>query len=200
VNLLSVPQTVTLTFYSDNGQKWSLPIAGSGPAQQKSFELGANASAFLETSGTTATVSTGWASVEGSVSGSGGVGATAVFRSHVVGRLDFEAVSAMSAASAKGVLLSFDNRNGFATGIAIVNTGTTGVVPITVRDDKGSVVVTENLALGADAHVSFSLSDRYPMVGGRAGTVEIGSSSAAALGLRFNPGGSFTSTPSIPKP
>jgi len=62
------------------------------------------------------------------------------------------------------------------------------------------VLVTENITMGADAHLSFSLAQRYPMVLGKAGTVEIGSSAAAALGLRFNPSGSFTSVPPIPKP
>src|SRR6185436_6649178 len=114
-------------------------------------------------------------------------GASAIFRSHIIGRQDLEAVSAMSGAFAKGVILPFDNRNGFATGIAIANTGVAGVAPITIRDEVGSVLITENLTLGADAHVSFSLAERYPMVVGRAGTVEIGSNAAAALGLRFNP-------------
>jgi hypothetical protein len=138
--------------------------------------------------------------VDGSVSGSTGVGASAIFRSHVVGRQDSEAVSAMAAASPKGFILPFDNRNGFGTGVAIVNVGSAGVIPITVRDSVGSVLFTENLPLNSDAHVSFSLTDRYPLLSGRAGTVEIGSSTAAVLGLRFNPSGSFTSVPANVKP
>jgi len=200
VNLLNVPQRVTLNFWASSGVRWSLPIAGGGFSQQTSFDLQPNASGFLETAGIAAVVSTGWATVEGSVSGSSGVGASAIFRSHVNGRQDSEAVSAMATATPRGVILPFDNRNGFATGIAIANVGGSGIVPITVRDGVGSVILTENLALGSGAHLSFSLVDRYPAVAGRAGTVEIGSSVAAVLGLRFNPGGSFTSVPPIPKP
>jgi len=201
VNLLSVPQKVTLSFYGDSGQKWSLPVLGSSAAQQKSFDLQPNASGFLETAGSATGVLTGWATVEGSVSGSTGVGASAIFRSHTAGRQDSEAVSAMGVGAPKGVLLPFDNRNGFATGIAIANAGASGVLPITIRDDAGAVLLNENLPLGASAHLAFNLTDRYPQVNGRAGTIEIGSSAAAVLGLRFSPGGaSFTSVPPIPKP
>jgi hypothetical protein len=200
VNLLSVPQRITLSFWASSGVKWSLPIVGGGVSQQTYFDLQPNASGFLETSGTAASVSTGWATVEGSVSGSSGVGASAIFRSHVSGRQDSEAVSAMGIASPRGLILPFDNRNGFATGVAIANAGGSGVVPITIRDGVGSVILTDNLALVSSAHLSFSLTDRYPALIGRVGTMEIGSGGAAALGLRFNPSGSFTSVPPIPKP
>jgi hypothetical protein len=62
------------------------------------------------------------------------------------------------------------------------------------------VILTDNLTLVSSAHLSFSLTDRYPALIGRVGTMEIGSSGAAVLGLRFNPSGSFTSVPPIPKP
>jgi hypothetical protein len=65
VNLLSVPQKITLSFYGDSGQKWSLPVLGSSAAQQKSFDLQPNASGFLETAGSATSVSTGWATSKG---------------------------------------------------------------------------------------------------------------------------------------
>jgi hypothetical protein len=177
-----------------------LPVASGGASEQTFFDLQPNASGILETAGTAAFVSSGWATVEGSVSGSSGVGASAIFRSHVTGRQDSEAVSAMAAASLRGVIFPFDNRNGFGTGVAIVNIGSAGLVPITVRDSLGSVLLSENIAFGSATHISFSLTDRYPALAGRAGTVEIGSSTAAVLGLRFNPSGSFTSVPPSSKP
>jgi len=200
VNLLNVPQRITLSFWANDGKKWALPIAGGPALEQKFFDLQPNASGFLETSGSAAVVSTGWATVDGSVSGSGGVGASAVFRNHAIGRADSEAVSAMSVATSKGVILPFDNRNGFATGVAIGNAGSSGVIPITIRDEAGNIVLTENLTLGAAGHISFNLSDRYPLLTGRAGTLDFGSSTAAVLGLRFNPSNTFTSVPPIPKP
>src|SRR5262245_3184204 len=106
----------------------------------------------------------------------------------------------MNAVSPKGVIFPFDNRNGFATGVAIVNVGSAGVVPITVRDSVGTVLLTDNVAFGSATHISFSLTDRYPGLAGRVGTVEIGSPTAAVLGLRFNPSGSFTSVPPSSKP
>ena len=200
VNLLSVPQRVTLSFWDDNGQKWALPIAGGISVEQKFFDLQPNASGFLETSDSAAKVLTGWATVDGSVSGSSGVGASAIFRSHAAGRQDSEAVSAMSVATTKGVILPFDNRNGFTTGVAIANAGTSGIIPITIRDDVGAVILTHNLPLSPGGHTSFNLIDKYPQVAERAGTLDFGSGTSAVLGLRFNPGFSFTSVPPISKP
>jgi hypothetical protein len=201
VNLLSVPQRVTLTFWNDSGQKWLLPIAGGSPVSQTFFDLQPNASAFLDTSGSAAAVATGWATVDGSVSGSSGVGASAIFRSHSAGRPDSAAVSAMSVATTKGVVIPFDNRNLFATGIAIANAGASGVIPITIRDQTGAVLLVDNnLTLNANGHTSFSMASRYPQIAAPIGTVEIGSTSAAVLGLRFDPLGPFTSVPPISKP
>ena len=178
VNLLSVRQTVTLSFWDDNGQKWALPIAGGVSVEQKFFDLQPNASGFLETSDLAAGVSTGWATVQGSVGGASGVGASAIFRSHGAGHQDSEAVSAMSVATTNGVIIPFDNRNGFITGIAIANAGTSSNIPVTIRDDVGVFILTENIPVNPGGHIAFPLTDRYPQLRGRAGTVEIGSGTA----------------------
>jgi hypothetical protein len=60
------------------------------------------------------------------------------------------------------------------------------------------------MSLGVGNHVSFSVADRYPNTAGFLGTLEVNSNAAAsngiaALGLRFNPSGSFTSVLPISK-
>jgi hypothetical protein len=51
--------------------------------------------------------------------------------------------------------------------------------------------------MAAGEHTSFSLADKFPSLAGGVGTLEISSEGVTALGLRFNPSGSFTSIQSM---
>jgi len=102
--------------------------------------------------------------------------------------------------SNRGFVLPFDNRSGYATGVALVNIGTGGTIPITIRDAFGAILLNQSISLGPGAHSSFSLADRFSSTEGQIGTLEIGSSLGVVLGLRFNPGGSFTTILPASKP
>jgi hypothetical protein len=201
VNLLGVPQTVTVRFWSDNGKELPLPIVGLGLSPGGASDLLAFGSNSFETAGSSSVVSTGWATVEGSMGNTNGFSASAVFRSRIVGRQDSEAVSPMMVDAPRGFVLPFNNLDGFSTGVSVVNVGSLQTaLPITIRDAFGAVLFNDAISLGPGAHLSFSLADKYPSLAGRLGTVEIGSGQVAVLGLRFNPSGSFTSIPPIPRP
>jgi hypothetical protein len=95
---------------------------------------------------------------------------------------------------AKKTVIPFDNRNGFATGIALANVDSKPNSPIlTFRDGEGKQILSTTIALGTGEHVAFSLADKYPSLALGVGTLEINSDGVTALGLRFNPTGSFTS-------
>jgi hypothetical protein len=102
--------------------------------------------------------------------------------------------------SNRGFVLPFDNSGGFATEVAIVNIGAAGTLPIIIRDGDGSILLNQNLPMDAGAHSSFSLADEFPGAAGKMGTLEIGSAVGVVLGLRFNPGGSFTAILPAAKP
>ena len=99
-----------------------------------------------------------------------------------------------------GLLLPFDNSGGFATGVALVNIGAAGTLPIIIRDGNGTLLLNQDLPIGAGAHSSFSLAEKFPIAAGRVGTLEIGSGLGVMLGLRFNPSGSFTAILPAAKP
>ena len=166
------------------------------------FDLAGNGSGNLETAGTSASLSTGWISIEGQANGFGGL---AVFRSSAAGRPDTEATSPMrTSPPAESRSFLFDNRNGITTGVALANFDPTSPtlqyldVPRLAMKNRSPVHGSD--APGAGELRSFSLSDKYPTLAGAVGTVEIDSAGIVSLGLRFNPKGSFTSIQVMEKP
>jgi hypothetical protein len=205
VNLLNSPQRITIHFWSDSGQPLALPVVGVGRFAEIYWDLPAYGEGLLQTTGESNGVATGWANITSSSGLSNSFGATAVFQSHVDGRQDSEATSPMQGYPAQDFLIPFDNRDGFATGVAVANFGSNpSSLTLTFRDGFGRVFLTDLFSLGVGNHASFSMADRYPATAGYDGTLEIKSNSLspdgiAALGLRFNPSGSFTSVLPIPK-
>lgn len=205
VNLLNSPQRITIHFWSDSGQPLALPVVRVGRFAEIYWDLPAYGEGLLQTTGESNGVATGWANITGSSGLSNAFGATVVFQRHADGRQDSEATSPMQAYPSQDFLIPFDNRDGFATGVAVANFGSNpSSLTLTFRDGLGRVFLTDLFSLGVGNHTSFSTADRYPATAGYDGTLEIRSNSLspdgiAALGLRFNPSWSFTSVLPIPK-
>jgi len=191
VNLDTTSANYTLRFYSDSGTPLSLDTsAGSGSVLTGTLPVGG--SRIIETAGTKATLSQGWALLETSNRSSG----NAIFRQSVPGRPDFEAsMPIVTYVNDDTYFLPFDNVTS-STGVAIANplsyTGIT--VYLTFRDEQGNQILIERLELGRLAHTAFSLAERFPQSAGRRGVVEISTSALtmSVLGLRFG-AQSFTS-------
>ena len=98
----------------------------------------------------------------------------------------------METRNANSYLLSFDNTNGIALGVAVDNVATSaGNVGVIVRDDKGALLTTGSLAISANlGHSSFVLATQYPVTDGIRGTVEFDTppgGQISVLGIRFTP-------------
>jgi len=98
----------------------------------------------------------------------------------------------------KSFTLPFDNRNGFLTGVALVNNGIdNGTVTLTARDNAGTILVTDSFSLPFLQKVVYLIASKYSALAGKSGTLQYtvsgGLSGLTGLGLRFNPTGSFTS-------
>jgi hypothetical protein len=119
-----------------------------------------------------------------------------VFRQSVSGNNDQEGTVPFSSTTSSGATLVFDE-TAFDTAVSVLNpTATDVTVTMTVRDDKGTLIGTSNLALGAKKREAFVLKGRTELAGmqGKRGSAEFTVSSGAVsiLGLRFK-GLSFTS-------
>jgi hypothetical protein len=129
------------------------------------------------------------------------LGGYAVFKQRVAGRPDFEAVVPLCDYDDWAFYMPYDNSGGVDTGMALVNPSDsqTATVGLIFLDEAGELVLQESLTLKPGEQTSFSLSNKYPALGGKRGTLYAESSIdyLSALGLRFNlgGGGAFTSLP-----
>lgn len=195
VNLSTVSMPFQVDFWTSAGGFWQLAITGVGTGDQLTGTLGPGASVVFETSGQGA-LAQGWGELTYDTN-VGRIGGFGVFRQSVAGRPDFEAVAPLSSLFDKVLILPYDNTGGFTTGVACVNgAGSAGAtITATIRDEAGATYATDTIQLPASGHTAFTMPARVPATAGRRGTVVFRSSTSffSALGLRFSPGGAFTS-------
>jgi hypothetical protein len=96
--------------------------------------------------------------------------------------------------------MSFDNIEGFATGIALTNPAPNpNLVTIVAMDLDGNEIVRGQLTVPAGGHFSFVLVDSFPELAGLTGTLYVSSNQTmlSAVGIRMNVAGgrTFTSIP-----
>jgi hypothetical protein len=195
VNLATVRLSFTLDFWRSDGSYWEVTIAGVGTGDQLNGVLSPGATVVLETAGQGSLVQ-GWAELTYDYE-AGKIGGLGVFRQTVSGRPDFEAVAPLSSLFDSQIVLPYDNTAGFTTGIACVNGSHLNAATITAtfREQDGTTYATETILLPASGHTAFAMPARFPATQGKRGTVLFRSSTDffSVLGLRFGPGGAFTS-------
>ena len=192
VNLENHPVSFQVLFFRDDGNDLFVPVAGLGLVRQVNITLDTAGSTEFETTGVTGSLKQGWALVSQTTEDT--VGGMAVFRQHVFGRPDQEAVVPIVSQFDSHFVLLFDN-TAFITGIAIANPTLSFVdIPVTIRNQAGQIIDQRTISLGSYNHTAFSLPDTWQSTAGRRGTIEFETSGfgVAALGLRFN-GAAFTS-------
>jgi hypothetical protein len=118
-----------------------------------------------------------------------------------------EAVVPLETRNANSYLLSFDNTNGLALGVALENVSpTNSVIPVVIRDENGGVISAPgaNISLGGNAHISFVLSDPvlgFPVTANIRGTIEFDTPAGgriSVLALRFTPpNNALTTSPAL---
>jgi hypothetical protein len=203
-NMDSTTIYVRIVFWDDKGTSFAFPIEGVNlpPATGVTFSMTPNSTKQLATAGQGA-LKQGYAEVmtcdrkcsdPGSVYVQSRLGAMAVFRQRVAGRQDSEAVVPMELPDRVAHLV-FDNRQGYATGFAFVNqSDSADTVAVAIWDDTGNILKQESVTLAPWEKRVFSLADKYAETAGKHGSFDLTGRAVAALGLRFSPGGSFTSS------
>jgi hypothetical protein len=114
---------------------------------------------------------------------------------------DQDATVPLETRKAGAYLLSFDNTNGIATGVAIANLSANAAnLPVVMRDDTGAQIESASIPLAGKAHTAFVLADQFPNLANHSGTVEFDTPPGgriSVLGLRFPPGQQFTTIPVV---
>lgn len=195
VNNGPVAAQAQLNFFDDNGNPLSLSLTvlqtqANTTGSTITQILAPGTELVIQAQSTAATL-TGSAQLvtSGTISG------FAVFRYNPSGQ---EAVVPLETRNANAYVLSYDNTNGLATGLAVANlTGSAATVQVILRDDAGTNLGTQAISLPAQGHTSFILTQNYSAVANKRGTVEFDTPPGqpiSVLGLRVN-GAAVTTIP-----
>ena len=197
VNTGTSAAPMTLSFFADQtGAPLSLPISFPQPgagnatvATSVTRTLGAGATLLIASDGAPQLL-TGSAQLTtpGNISG------FVIFRHN-----GQEAVVPLESRNAIGYIIAFDNTNGTATGIAVNAVSAQAVnVPVSVRDEAGTQIAIDTIALNPNGHTQFTLvTDKYPATANIRGTIEFdrpANSQIGALGIRIPTGAAHTYT------
>ena len=190
---------VVLYFMDDKGKPMNLPFA-IGNAESVHVGIEPNNTRILETLGT-GSLKPGFAAVftcdkacddPTSKATASKLAVFAVFRQHVPGRADSEAVVPAEMPEQDAHIV-FDNRSNYATRIALL-TMMGGAITMKVMDESGTTIASDRLQLEEFEKTVLVLADKHPATPGKYGCIEFTGSGLAAMGFCFNPNGSFTST------
>jgi hypothetical protein len=195
VNTGSGPAPVSLRFTQPGGTPWLMSVAGTDGVSEYSDVIPAGGSRIIDTAGSALTLSQGW----GQVITSGSVAGTAIFRQRLSAVRDAEGAVPLSLSAIRQFVLPFDNTQGFVTAMALAGQDpfqSTSVM-VTLRDQNGVVLGNEAVNLPPLGRSAFVLPSQFPETANAQGVAEFSSANVdvSALGLRYNPIGSFTSMP-----
>ena len=202
VNTLTTATSVTVAFHSDDGSALSLPVTTiqQGISQKittssVSATINPNAMLLISTGDQVASTVVGWADVLST----GSLGGYAIFRQLPQTGSPSEGTVPLQSLLPSTITLPYDNSAGFVMGVALANLSTSfASVTVTMWDDIGNQLGTQNLTIAGSGHTAFVLPNQFPLTAGKRGIVTFQATGGiAGLGLRFSPFGTFTSVPTM---
>jgi hypothetical protein len=197
-NTSANPVTGQITFYRDNGNSLTLPLAFpqfglTATVSSQSFTLNPNASFVIET-GTPPSLTVGWAAI----SANGALSGYSIFRFGRPGAADSEGKASLDTPKS---FLAFpcDNTNDHRTGLALANESSSSAdLTAILRDQNGLQLASSHITLPALGHTAFFVDELFPVSRNQLEVIEFQSSGTiTGIALRFSPSGSFTSVPGI---
>lgn len=198
VNMSDTAASFPVEFFTDAGQPLRVPIETLGNVTGVQITLPSKQTMTFST-GDLPDLVQGWAFAD--LPTGQRIGGFATFRQRAPGRPDFEAVVPISSQFEDHSFLLFDNTAGFSTGISLVNPSRSTITTVTVnvRDENGNRLLLDQFSLPVRTKQVFSMPDRWRESAGKRGSIEISATPGdfVVLGLRFNPGGAFTSFHSL---
>jgi len=203
----------TLRFFDSTGRPMPLPIRqGTAQRTTDSFKVVvmARGTATVETAGASSALSQGYATFMHEMGGTAYSSVFATYSSRQPGASQLnEATITADWPQQKKCGLPFDNSNGFATGMGILNPDSIrGDFLLKLTDEAGNEILTKALSLASLKRAVFAVAQQYPETAGRRGYLEVSRVYSTTptnpayphmlvMGLRFSPGGTFSAMPVI---
>jgi hypothetical protein len=196
---------VLILFHADDGSGLSLPLVvtqggarQTGTGAEVSRTIQPLATLVIETDAPAGSgVVVGWAEVVSYTRITG----SAIFSQTGADGRSVEAICPLDYNVLTSMVVPFDNRQGAATGVALVNPTNEQVnLIVRSRNENGIELGQSQLMLPPKGHTAFVMGEQLPGTGGQQGTVEFVSPVASlltGLGLRFSATGGFTSVPVV---
>ena len=202
-NTTSAQTQVAVFFRADDGSPLSLPLvitqAGTrqtGTAPQVGLTIQPLATLVIESE-----APAGSSTVTGSaeVLSRTRIPGSAIFRQQGPDGRTVEAIAPVDYGVSASIVVPFDNRDGAATGIALVNPTERQInLIMRSRNENGVELDQSRLMLPPEGHTAFVIAERVRSLAGQQGTIEFmspGDERFSGLGLRFSATGGFTSVP-----
>ncbi len=204
-NIDASPSLFKLSFFDDTGAPLSLQTnILTGPVIFGAIP--AHGSVTIQTAGTQTSLSQGWALMEtvfveqlsAAIAPGATVAGTVIFQRPPTVPRPSEASEPLDFSSRSQWVLPFDHTNGYTSGIALVNPSTSQDISVflTFYDTSGATLLSDSFTLPHTQHTTITLTQKYPQVIGRLGTLKITTSGPVVnvLGFHVSPAGVFTST------
>lgn len=210
INLRPTATTASLTCGGDSGGPQAFEWTGIGTYSRLQGPLAGYGSLELITKGTAAITTQGYCLVTATNAPGNDVAAFAIYSYAPTGQQVSVPASPVAVTNSRNsLILAFDNTNGYAYGVALVDTNTsvTGnsgdTVNWSVQDTAGTVVATGSFKMAPLGHTAFLLANMIPATANVRGTVTFTIVDSVAnttlpgtlvgLGLRAAPWGALTS-------
>jgi len=204
-NIDAAPSLYKLSFFDDTGAPLSLQTdVLTGPVIYGAIP--AHGSVTIQTAGTKVSLSQGWALMEtifvqpltSAITPGATTAGTVIFRRPPTVPRPSEASEPLDFSARSQWVLPFDHTNGYTSGLALVNPSTSQDISVflTFFDASGAILLQPSFTLPHGQHQAITLTQLYPQVIGRFGTLKITSSGPAVnvLGFHVSSSGVFTST------
>ena len=196
VNAAAHTASYQLNFHSEkDGSPLALPLLNYGPQSSVSGTIAPGELAVIQSDGSGSTLLEGWAELLTADA----IGGTGIFTDQAAVGKSQEAAVPLNSAGGTQLFIPFDETSAgvaLATGIALANTGAAQAnVTAAFVDDSGNKISTATtlITIAAGAHTAFVITDEFPELKGKRGTVKFSSNVAVyGLGIRYN-GTAFTS-------
>jgi hypothetical protein len=194
-NTSATQTVVSLSFFQNASagatSTWNLAFKES--VQLSALVVPGGSTLFLHTPDTAAATTVGWGQVS-EIDGAGSVVAYAIFTQLAAGTLGVG--TAPASAGASRILVPFDNTNGAATSMAVINPGSSSeTINVGLRIGSATSQPT-GITLPSNGHVSFDFPTQFSTTANQSGLAEFYSPSGnfAILALRFQ-SGALTTAP-----